>query len=231
MENNPRVVVGTWEEIETTKMFYNTFISTKVVLTNMILDVAVKVGNINVDVVTDALSACDMRLLSPSYMTAGMADGGSCHPRDNIAMRWLAKEYDLGYDLFDAVMSAREAQAKNMANMIVSQAKLHNMDVIIVGKAYKADVEYIHGSGSLLVGHYIEQDGVVLNYYDIHTGDLYQSEVPAVYLLAHNFGKISPQNTTNSVIIPDGSVVIDPWRQYVNDNCTVIHFGNTRTLQ
>ena len=75
-------------------------------------------------------------------MTAGMPDGGSCHPRDNIAMRWLAQEYDLGYDLFQNVMLAREVQAKNMADAVVKQALAHDMKVIIVGKAYKVDVEY-----------------------------------------------------------------------------------------
>ena len=228
MENNPRTIIGTWEEVETMKIFYNTFISTKVVLTNMVMDVALKVGNINVDVVTDALQGCDRRITGPQYMTAGMPDGGSCHPRDNIAMRWLAQEYDLGYDLFHNVMLAREVQAKNMADEIVRQAKAHDMKVIIVGKAYKVDVEYEHGSGSILVGHYVKEAGVELHYYDTHTGDYYQSDEPAVYLLAHNFGKISEENTTNSVRILAGSVVIDPWRQYKNENCTVIHFGNTR---
>jgi len=189
------------------------------------------VGNINVDVVTDALKGCDKRILGPQYMTAGMPDGGSCHPRDNIAMRWLAQEYDLGYDLFHNVMLAREVQAKNMADSIVLHAKAHDMKCIIVGKAYKVDVEYEHGSGSILVGHYVQEAGVELHYYDTHTGDYYQSDVPAVYLLAHNFGKISEENTTNSVRIPDGSIVIDPWRQYENMNCTVIHFGNTRIHQ
>jgi UDPglucose 6-dehydrogenase len=231
MENNPKTIIGTWEEVETMKIFYNTFISTKVVLTNMIMDVALKVGNINVDVVTDALKICDKRILGPQYMTAGMPDGGSCHPRDNIAMRWLAQEYDLGYDLFNSVMSAREVQAKNMADAVVLHAKAHDMKCIIVGKAYKVDVEYEHGSGSILVGHYVQEAGVELHYYDTHTGDYYQSDVPAVYLLAHNFGKISEENTTNSVRIPDGSIVIDPWRQYENMNCTVIHFGNTRIHQ
>ena len=228
MENNPRTEIGTWEEIETMKIFYNTFISTKVVLTNMVMDVALKVGNINVDVVTKALAGCTQRINGSQYMTAGMPDGGSCHPRDNIAMRWLAQEYDLGYDLFSAVMSAREVQAKNMADAVVKQAKAHDMKVIIVGKAYKVDVGYEHGSGSILVGHYIEEQGVELHYYDTNTGDLYQSDVPAVYLMAHNFGKISEKNTTSSVRIPYRSVVIDPWRQYENENCTVIHFGNTR---
>ena len=49
MENDPRYVVGTWDEAESIKIFYNTFISTKIALVNMIQDVAMKNGNINVD--------------------------------------------------------------------------------------------------------------------------------------------------------------------------------------
>jgi UDPglucose 6-dehydrogenase len=29
-------------------------------------------------------------------MRAGMGDGGACHPRDNIALRWLAKDLGVG---------------------------------------------------------------------------------------------------------------------------------------
>ena len=64
MENNPRYAIGTWDEAEAIKIFYNTFISTKIGLVNMIQDVAMKSGNINVDVVTDALAASDMRIIS-----------------------------------------------------------------------------------------------------------------------------------------------------------------------
>ena len=32
------------------------------------------------------------------YYGGGMGDGGGCHPRDNIAMSWLAKNLDLSYD-------------------------------------------------------------------------------------------------------------------------------------
>ena len=51
-------------------------------------------------------------------MKAGMGDGGGCHPRDNIALRYMAKELDLGYDLFDSIMGAREIQAKNIADRL-----------------------------------------------------------------------------------------------------------------
>ena len=52
MENDPPYVVGTWDECESIKVFYNTFVSSKISFVNMIQDVAEKQGNINVDVVT-----------------------------------------------------------------------------------------------------------------------------------------------------------------------------------
>ena len=101
MENNPRYAIGTWDEAEAIKVFYNTFISAKIGLVNMIQDVAMKNGNMDVDVVTDALADSNIRIISKKYMTAGMGDAGPCHPRDNIALRYLAENLDLGYDIFD----------------------------------------------------------------------------------------------------------------------------------
>ena len=120
IKEGTRYEVGTWDEAEGIKIFYNTFISTKVALVNMIQDVAEKIGNINVDVVTGALERSTYRILGPAYMKAGMGDGGGCHPRDNIALRYMAEKLDLKYDLFDAIMEAREKQAMNMANKLVS---------------------------------------------------------------------------------------------------------------
>ena len=79
VENNPRYEIGTWDECECIKVFYNTFISAKIGLVNMIQDVAERQGNINVDVVTNALAHSDKRIMGPQYMTAGMGDGGACH--------------------------------------------------------------------------------------------------------------------------------------------------------
>jgi len=200
MQNEPRYIIGTWDETECIKVFYNTFISAKVSLVNMIQDVAENLGNINAEVVCDALAQSDRRIMGPGYMKPGMGDGGACHPRDNIALRWMAEELDLGYDLFDAVMLSREVQAENMAKKLVKLASDEHpvygvlepaMPVIIVGKAYKPLVEYEAGSSSMLVGHYVEKLGTKLYYYDEKTGDIPPQEVlekPAVYLLAHNPG-------------------------------------------
>ena len=234
MENNPRYEVGTWDECECIKVFYNTFISAKIGLVNMIQDVAVKQGNINVDVVTDALAKSTMRIMGPQYMKAGMGDGGACHPRDNIALRYMAQELDLGYDLFDAIMNAREIQAENLAKELVKQAVENKMSIFIHGKAYKPDVEYCDGSYSLLIGHYCEQLGHPVTYIDPLTGDKLEA-VWGVVLLAHN-KKVTyeyrgfEENQGLYCKIEKGSIIVDPWRMFdlANEDYKVIHYGNTR---
>ena len=211
-----RYEVGTWDEAEGIKIFYNTFISTKVSLVNMIQDVAEKSGNINVDVITGALERSTYRILGKAYMKAGMGDGGGCHPRDNIALRYMAEELNLGYDLFDAIMNAREKQAKNMADTLVALAKGAKLPIVILGKAYKPDVDYEDGSSSILVGHYCSEAGIVPEYDQ-------PAPYKAVYLLGH-MGKHHDYN------FPAGSIVVDPWRAFEakDDSIDVIHYGNTR---
>ena len=238
MQNNPRYEIGTWDECEAIKIFYNTFISAKVGLVNMIQDFALKIGNINVDVVTDALSKSTMRIMGPKYMTAGMGDAGACHPRDNIALRWLAKEYNIGYDLFDTVMHAREVQAKNLAMYLLDLSIMTDMPVVIHGKAYKPDVEYCIGSYSTLVGHYIEQEGRAVVYVDPLADDktnvVDSVDTPAVYLWAHN-RKITYEYTGDQLDtlpycdIKPGSIIVDPWRKLTSTaDVEVVHYGNTR---
>jgi len=233
IENDPRYVIGTWDECECIKVFYNTFISTKITLANMIQDVAMKQGNINVDVVTTALAESTKRIMGPQYMTAGMGDGGACHPRDNIALRFMAQELDLGYDIFDAIMNARQIQAENMAKFLVAQAKEHELPVLIHGVSYKPDVPYKDGSYSLLVAHYCEEQGYYPILVDPNTHPQ-RGPFKAVVLLAHNanitYKYMGEQTQDLYCLLLEGSVVIDPWRQYKNERYKVIHYGNTRSL-
>lgn len=222
MENDPRYEVGTWDEAEAIKIFYNTFISTKLALVNMIQDVAETNGNMNVDVVTQALAKSDYRIMGPAYMKAGLGDAGACHPRDNIALRYLADRLDLGYDLFDAIMTAREKQAERMALRCLRNGR----KVTIIGKAYKPKVHYTNGSASMLVGYYIEKHGGEVNYYDIHTGDLdLRKDWTDVYLIGYWEQYVESAVTE----IPIHAVVIDPWRKVRRRQCAgeIIHYGKT----
>lgn len=197
---NARVVTGTWEEVECIKIFYNTFISSKLAFVNMIQDVGHRIKNVNVDVVTTALSNSSKRLTSPAYMKAGMGDGGACHPRDNIALQHLANQLDLGYNLFSSISKAREQQAKNMAIEILK----HGSRVQFSSDTFKPTVNLTDGSYSLLVQHYIRELNGIIVYSD-----------PEVYVLVHQ-GDEPPKNV----------LVFDPWRTYKGHNRCIFYGFN-----
>ncbi len=235
MKNSPQINVGTWDEAEAIKVFYNTFISAKIGLVNMIQDVAEANGNINVDVVTNALKTATQRITGPKYLTAGMGDAGACHPRDNIALRWLANELDLGYDLFHAFMHSRDKQAKKMAQRLIDLHRETKMPIVIHGRAYKPYVEYTIGSYSELVAHFITEAGIEFEYADPLTGNFFQPHEPTIFLMAHN-AAITYSGTGVDVhpdvfycAIPPGSTIVDPWRTLPDMyGIRVIHYGNPR---
>ena len=203
-DNMPRIEFGTWEEAEGIKIFYNTFISNKIALVNMIQDVADRLGNMNVDRVTEALSKSTKRIVSPAYMKAGMGDGGACHPRDNIALRWLAQKLDLGYDLFEGIMTARERQAEGMAKAILK----HGTNIFFTSDTYKPGPDLVDGSYSLLVQYFVIK----------HGGNIVDGiDTPVqVIVRVHETDNISADNQT---------VIFDPWRSYPKaDN--VIYYGH-----
>jgi UDPglucose 6-dehydrogenase len=202
-ENSPRIESGTWEDVECMKIFYNTFISSKIAFVNMIQDVAHRLGFMNVDNVTNALASSSKRITSSAYMKAGMGDGGACHPRDNIALRWLAKDLSLGYDLFETIMTSRECQAENMAKAILS----HGKSVYFTSDAYKPNTNLIDGSYSLLVQHFVKKHGGTLaNGFD---------NPVQVIVRVHQSDQITADKDT---------IIFDPWRSYPKaDN--VVYYG------
>jgi len=202
-DNEPRIEFGTWEEVEGMKIFYNTFISNKIALVNMIQDVAHKLGNMDVDRVTQALAKSTKRIVSPAYMKAGMGDGGACHPRDNIALRWLAKELDLGYDMFESIMTARERQAETMARAILT----HGNNIWFSSDSYKPGTDLVDGSYSLLVQHYVKKHGGQL----VHGIDTPVEVIVRVHE--------SDQFTAD-----DNTTIFDPWRTYP-EAANVVHYG------
>jgi UDPglucose 6-dehydrogenase len=202
-DDYPRIEFGTWEDIEAMKIFYNTFISNKIALVNMIQDVAHKLGNMDVDKVTQALAKSTKRIVSPAYMKAGMGDGGACHPRDTIALRWLAKDLGLGYDMFESIMTAREQQADSMAKAILE----HGNNIYFTSDSYKPGVNMPDGSSSLLLQHYVTKHGGQI----VHGFD----NPVDVIVRVHESDQVSADDKT---------IIFDPWRSYpIAEN--VVYYG------
>jgi len=165
------VFVTTVKTAELTKVAYNTFIGLKIAFANTMMELCEKTGA-DVDDLVDALSLADRRILSPAYLRGGMGDGGGCHPRDNIALSWLAREHGLSFDLFDALMVCRERQTAWLAELIEDQASYteefgkSHAPVEIMGKAYKPETNLTVGSPAALLGTILQENGVAFTHTD-----------------------------------------------------------------
>jgi UDPglucose 6-dehydrogenase len=183
---------------ELTKVAYNTFISMKIGVVNTLMEICHKTPGASVNDVTDALKIATRRIVSPAYMTAGMGDGGGCHPRDNIAMSYLADKLKLSFNPFRALMKGRDAQAEWLAAITMKAAKESNLPIVIMGRSFKPETNIETGSAALLVAHYI--DGDYKHYDRLLPG------YPAVYLIATQHQQFAEEK------FPIGSVVVDPFR-------------------
>lgn len=206
---DPHITRGTWEEAESIKIFHNTYITAKVTIANMIQDVTHRIGHANPSVIAESLRHAD-RVVGTGYMEPGMGDGGACHPRDNIALSWLADRLNLGYDPFHDIMRHRERQAE----IIADELSRWHMPIAIIGRSFKAGVPLLDGSASELVGHYCEAQGRTVEY------DGVRDSSPRVYLLAHDRDHSADH-------FNEGSVIIDMYRRYSTDreDLRVIWYG------
>ena len=137
----------TIENAELIKVVYNTFISTKIAFINSITELCHRLPNTNIDEVTRALSLSTKRIISNSYLRGGMGDGGGCHPRDNIAMSYLAKKHNVSFNIFEAIMLQRQKYNHWLADLCLKFSK--NRPLLILGKSFKPETNILTGSPSI----------------------------------------------------------------------------------
>jgi UDPglucose 6-dehydrogenase len=212
------------ESAELTKVAYNTFITSKICIVNTLMEICYKIPGANIDEVTGALKNATKRIVSPMYMNGGMGDGGGCHPRDNIAMSWLAKDLNLSYDWFENLMISREKQAEFFVSLIEENYSPRDK-VYILGYEFKPKTNLTTGAHALLVAS-ILQDTTQVDF-EIRNLD---SALNKKYWLPET-GKLiffigCKHEEFLNFHFPSGSIIIDPFR-YIPDQpgCKVIRIG------
>lgn len=214
----PQLCTG-YATAETIKMLYNTFISNKIAFANAAMELCHKLGA-NVDDVSRALGLATKRVVSPAYLHGGMGDGGACHPRDLIAMSWLAQGTELSYDLFGALAEAREAQAGWLCELIDITCAENALTPFIMGTAFKAESNLEAGSAALLCKRILRCGWDEVPTWDPVVGSGKKPERPHVFLIGCNHAAFKEFR------FPEGSAVVDPWR-YIpyNEGVKVIGVG------
>ena len=94
-------------------------------------------------------------------MSGGMGDGGGCHPRDNIAMSYLSKKFNISHNWFENIMLQRENQTNWLAELILE--KTNDRSINILGKTFKAETNLTLGSPAILLKNLLEEKGVKIN--------------------------------------------------------------------
>ena len=198
------------ENAELIKVAYNTMISMKLSFVNTLMEICHHSPGTNIDQVTEALKLGHQRLISPAYLTAGMGDGGGCHPRDNIALSALSRKLNLKFDFFETLMMQREKQADFFASLIESEhLKAPHLPIQIFGVAYKPQSSLITGSHALLLLNILQEHGHQFQVWDPYVHEYSSVKLkmePALIFLGqkhHEFMNYS---------FSPGSVVIDPHR-------------------
>lgn len=211
------------ESAELTKVAYNTFITSKICIVNTLMEICHRIPGANVDEVTNALKQATDRIISTKYLTGGMGDGGGCHPRDNIAMSWLARQLNLSYDWFENLMISREKQAQFFVSLILDhwESNVKNL-VIILGYEFKPETKLTIGSHALLVYNLIKENGMnVVKYTEEESPqvqDIFSKKLIIFIGCKHE--------SFNHLFFPAGATILDPFR-YIRDQagCKIIRIG------
>lgn len=207
------------ESAELVKVAYNTFIGMKIIFANALAEITEKVGG-NVDEVTNTLSLAHNRIISKKYLSAGMGDGGGCHPRDQIAMSWLAKKINMSFDIFEFIAKARDSQTLYLANILRGMQESNNLEVIVLGNSYKKNIGITVGSPSILLQHYLKQLDVKFRSYDpIEKDEELICENAAIFFVA------TPHDVFKKLSLPIGSIIIDPWTNLQKNSSIENQYG------
>jgi UDPglucose 6-dehydrogenase len=193
------------ENAELIKVSYNTFISTKIAFINTIMEMCHKLPGTNIDDVSNALTLGTKRLISNAYLRGGMGDGGGCHPRDNIALSWLAQKLNISNDFFEQIMMQREKQTEWYVKLIKS--KKNKMDKIyILGKSFKPETNIATGSPSILLFNLLKEKKENVTIYDPYIDKQKPKFTKGIYFIG------TKHQIFEKFKFPKNSTVIDPFR-------------------
>ncbi len=219
--NNSTFFKTSIENAELIKVSYNTFISTKIAFINTIMEMCHKLPGTNIDDVSNALQLGTKRLISNAYLRGGMGDGGGCHPRDNIALSWLAKKLNISFDFFEKIMLQIEKQTEWFASLIKKYI-LPNKKVYILGKSFKPETNITTGSPSILLKNILKEKKIDPICFDPYIDKKKLKFKKGLYFLG------TKHRVFENFKFPKGSVIIDPFRIIKKNflNVKVIRLGD-----
>jgi UDPglucose 6-dehydrogenase len=198
-DNKPTVKRMNFVNAEISKISINTYVTTKISYANMLSDLCQRLEGADVDVVTSTVGS-DTRV-GMKYIKAGLAFGGPCFPRDNIAFATLAKNLGANAELAIATQNINRYQNSRLIQLI----ETHNdsKKISILGLSYKPGTPVIEESQAvLLIRELIEKKYEVFAYDPMANNEVKKVLANDVHIC---------ENLDECIAMSDFVIVMTPW--------------------
>lgn len=150
---------------ELIKYSSNAYLAMKIAYANEIADVCEGVGA-NVELVIKGMGM-DKRI-GAKHMKPGPGYGGSCFPKDTLALTGIAEDAGFPVQIVEAVIKSNEQRKERMADKIIKAVggDVKNKKIAILGLTFKANTDDMRYSPSLSIIPKLLDAGARVSAYD-----------------------------------------------------------------
>lgn len=163
--NETPIVFTSRRTSELIKYAANAFLAMKITFINEIADLCEKVGA-NVQEVAKGVGL-DNRI-GGKFLHAGPGYGGSCFPKDTLALTRTAQEYDAPLRLIETVVEVNDARKRAMASKVIEACggDVNGKTVAILGVTFKPNTDDMRDAPSLEIIPALQKAGATVRAFD-----------------------------------------------------------------
>ncbi|MCO0601302.1 UDP-glucose/GDP-mannose dehydrogenase family protein [Peribacillus butanolivorans] len=162
--NETPLVETNIETAEMIKYAANAFLAMKITFINEIANVCEKVG---ADVQKVAKAMGQDGRISPKFLHAGPGYGGSCFPKDTLALAKIAQDYGETISLIETTVKANERQKMKMVDKIINaMGDIEGKTLAILGITFKPNTDDMRDAPSLVILPELAKHGAKFKVYD-----------------------------------------------------------------
>ncbi|HEX7083672.1 MAG TPA: UDP-glucose/GDP-mannose dehydrogenase family protein [Gaiellaceae bacterium] len=149
---------------EMVKLAANAFLMTRISFINEIANVCEAVG---ADVVSVADGVGLDHRLGPHFLKAGIGFGGSCFPKDSLALKQLASNSGYHFQLLSAVIEVNELQKRRVIGKLKRHlGSLRGRRVALLGLAFKPHTDDMREAPSIILAARLLAEGAEVRAWD-----------------------------------------------------------------
>lgn len=163
--NETPIIFTTPETSEIIKYAGNAFLAMKITFINEIANLCEKAGG-NVQEVARAIGL-DGRI-GKKFLHAGPGYGGSCFPKDTMALTQIGRRYEAPQNLIETVVWVNAERQRSMANRIIKAARgdVSGKRIAILGVSFKPNTDDVRESPALTIIPLLQEQGATIAAHD-----------------------------------------------------------------